>query len=247
MKWIVVGLLLGAVGGCGTSDEATAASRPKRTMVSGSLVLGTAVNLVSDPGFALVSTPGSYGGFYGSAGSTFTPLTIVTARDSRSPAGLRGAVALLTAPGATDAAGVGISFLGTVTGGTGPFHAEVWVSKSTLAGAPTTFDASEVHASVLYQQGGALDLDAVVADIRMVGARKWLPLRADFADGFAQGGYLSIAIPTSGGTWQVAAPSLVAQPLVDGVPTRALPWTATRPQTAAEEKTIIDLRARRPL
>ena len=238
---IVSGIMIATFAwGCGSSDDAPAATSPKkRTMVTGSLVVGTVVNLVPDPGFALAADSSSYGGFYGYTGADSKVLDIVPVRDSRSPAGLRGSVAVVTSPGATDTTGTGISLISAVTGGTGPFHAEVWLSKSTLAGTPTSFEPNEITVAMLDQQNGAVNLNAVDTDIQLEGDRKWVPMRADFADGFATGGYLSLTIPTSGGTWHIAAPSLVAQPLVDGVPTRALRWPTVRAQTPPEKSAIV--------
>ncbi len=247
MKNSLLSVFMLGVLACGSTDDSAPVVGPKRTLVTGALVVGSAVNLVPDPGFALTQQPGSYGGFYGSTGADSAELVIVPVRDSRSPAGLRGSVALVTAAGATDEAGAGITLLATVTGGAGPFHAEVWISKSMLSGTPAAFDASDFNAAIFDQRGGAMSMTAVVADARVVDGRTWIPTRVDFAGGLTDGGYFSVGIPTSGGTWHVAAPSLVAQPLVDGLPPRALRWdTALRAQTAVEKNAVAKLRARRP-
>ena len=239
---VLVALLLGSVL-CGCSADDPAPAGPKRTLVTGNLLVGTPVNLVQDPGFSLLDPNGGSGGFYAYSGLSSTPLTITSLRDSRSPAGLRGSVAVLTAPNATDDNSESIELITWMTGGPGAFHAEVWVSRSTLAGTPASFEASRITAAVIDQTGNAARLVAVEADARSsVDGRRWLPFRADLSGGFDTGGYFSITFGTDGGSWLVAAPSVVAQPLADALGTRSL---ATRPQTALEQSAVAKMRALR--
>ncbi|MDB4938136.1 MAG: hypothetical protein JWP87_5108 [Labilithrix sp.] len=238
------------------ADLATAqpppAAPPPRTMVTGNALPTSPVNLIADPGFGLVGA-GQQAGFgsFLAFDDSFTQLTLTTTVESRSPAGFGGAVAHVLADGATDRASTPIMVLTSFQGGAGPFHAKVWVSRSTVAGAPATLTigAKGMRASITDEtpDGEAFDLTPVESATRVSGGRTWTLLRAEITKGLGYGGFFVVHTGTGGGQFLIAAPEIVAQPLVDGlVSTHSTPaFVRTRSKTDAERTAILRYRSQR--
>jgi hypothetical protein len=139
-------------------------------------------------------------------------------------------------------------------GGAGPFHAKVWVSKSNLAGAPValTIDAKGMRASITDEtpDGEAFDLTPVEGATRVAGGRTWTLLRAEITKPLAYGGFFVLHTGTGGGQFHVAAPEIVAQPLVDGLAatrsTSSPLVVRARAKTSTEKSAILRYKSKLP-
>ena len=254
---------------CGTNEEAALNHTPpagepvptepapappvKRAIVQGKALPTSPVNLLADPGFALAAQQAGFGSFLAFDEETFSQLELATTVDSRSPAGFGGSVALVRPDGATNKKSAPVLLLTSFPGGAGPFHAKVWVSRSDLAGKPTdlTIDAKGIVASINdgTPDGEAFDLVPVEGSARIAGGRTWTLLRADVTKPLVYGGFFVVHTGTGGGQFHVAAPEIVAQPLVDGLAasTRSLS-TAQRARalSSAERKALVRDRSKPP-
>jgi hypothetical protein len=228
--------------GCGESDapapartaapdDSVAPTAPeapakRRTLVTGNALPTSPVNLIADPGFYLLGYEQGFGSFI-----TFYNdgdfAEVTSSADSRSPAGFGGRVANLKDAFATDAKSRAMTMLASFAGGPGPFRAQVWVSKSdskgTAVAAPT--DKAAIQISIAGGAPGAsqaYDLAVDPAATRTVGDRTWLLYRADIGEPITPGGFFMVEAGEGGGQWHIAAPELVATPLLAGQPTRAL-------------------------
>jgi hypothetical protein len=249
---LIAALSLSMLAGCGNNDDALA-PRPapvpepaseappavpaKRTIVTGNALPTSPVNLIADPGFGLADQQGGFGSFLAFDEATFVPLELATMVDSRSPAGFGGAVALVRPDGATSKRSEPVLLLTSFQGGAGPFHAKVWVSKSDLSGAPAELgiDAKGIRASITdgTPDGEAFDLTPIDEATRTIGGRTWTLLRGEITKPLTYGGFFVVRTGTGGGQFHIAAPEIVAQPLVDGL-------TATR----SLSRVSVGLRAR---
>lgn len=223
---------------------------PPRTLVSGTQMTTSPVNLLVDPGFGLVGQQTGYGAFLSLYDGTFSPVTITTTFDSRAPSGFGGSVAVVKAENATDKRSDAIVLLTSFLGGTGPFHAQVWVSKSDVKGSPVplTVDAKGVTASITdaTPDGEAFDLAAVPDAQRTAGARTWTLLRGTVTKALPYGGFFVVHAGTGGGQFLVAAPEITAQPLLDGLPVHSFGGTraaVARPSSASERAAIARYKA----
>jgi hypothetical protein len=230
-----------------------APSTPKaRTLVAGRALSTSAVNLIADPGFGLAGQQAGFGSFLAFDEASFTQLDLTTTLESRSPAGFGGAIALVKPDGATNKTSEPVMLLTSFQGGTGPFHANVWVSKSTVGGTPValTIDTKGVRASITDEtpDGEAFDLVPVPSATREVGGRTWTLLRADITKPLTYGGFFVLHTGTGGGQYHVAAPEIVAQPLVDGLgQTRsARAAIRARAKTSTERAAIVRYRSKLP-
>jgi hypothetical protein len=232
------------------SATATAPPGPpqKRTLVEGRQLPSSPVNLLLDPGFALVGTSPGYGLWLD---ERFEQTGLSVTSDSRSPAGFGGGVAVFQADGATNTESIELVFVAPFPGGEGPFHAEVWVSRSDVSGKPVSFTPDKKSILVSLTDGSlvgeAIDLKPIDGTTHTIGGRTWVLLGVD-AKSLTYGGYMIIKTGTKGGRWHLAAPQVVAQPLVQGLPTQSLDLskTVTRPITAKERQTIDAYRRLQP-
>ena len=272
-RFTLLTLLTGAAllaSACGTNDEGDklrrpetatdpkpaetpAAQPPPRRLISGSALPTSPINLIADPGFGLVGQQAAFGSFLALDEESMSPLDLATTLDSRSPAGFGGAVALVKPEGATNTKSAAIMLLTSFPGGPGPFHAEVWVSKSDLAGKPEelSIDAFGIRASITdgTPDGEAFGLLAVDGASRIAGGRTWTLLRTDVVKPLVYGGYFVVHTGTGGGQFHVAAPVVVPQPLVDGLAaTRSLSPSSirSRPKTATERSAILRYKSKLP-
>lgn len=238
-----------------TTAEVPATQPPVRTMVQGTQLGTSPVNLLVDPGFALVEGGAGYGSFLALYDGSFESFGLTTSIDSRSPAGFGGAVAV--AKGMTDKSSLPVLLLTSVLGGTGPFRAQVWVSKSDVKGNPVEIDLDEkkgVSAAVTDEtpDGKAYKLVAVPDMARTAGGRTWTLLRVTIPTPLAYGAYFVIRTGTGGGSYHFAAPEVVAQPLVDGMVDgmRTAAITVSAPRTraidASERAAITKYKNRKP-
>ncbi|AKV03420.1 hypothetical protein AKJ09_10083 [Labilithrix luteola] len=207
------------------------------------------VNLIIDPNFALATGSPSYGAFLAVSESGGL-ITLDTTADSRSPAGFAGNVAIVKAPNATDKRSTGVLLLASFQGGEGPFDAQVWVSKTDLAGNPAdvTIDAKGITASITNGtlDGQAYDLTPVDDERHVAGGKTWVLLRTKVTDPLPYGGYFLVNTGTGGGQFLVARPEIVPQSLAAGVATRSLDVKAVRaprPLTDAERLAMKRYRA----
>jgi hypothetical protein len=251
---------------CGTTDDSIppppttpadtgSATQPpappqKRTLVDGSQLATSPVNLLFDPGFSLVNIGESSYGMW--LDQSLTQGGLTTTLDSRSPAGFGGGVGLFQADGATNKESLDLLFVAPFQGGDGPFHAQVWVSKSDIGGKPVAFtaDAKSITASLSQDgpNGDAVDLKPVDGANKTVGGRTWVLLQADYPQPLPYGGYFLIHTGGNGGRWHVAAPSVVAKPLLDGLTTQSfsLGKPVIRRITAAERRAMESYRSMKP-
>jgi hypothetical protein len=253
---------------CGTNEEGDALRRPApaaeqppvatetappRTIVVGNALPTSPVNLIADPGFGLAGQQAGFGSFLAFDEDSFAQLELATTVDSRSPAGFGGAVALVRPDGATNKQSLPVLLLTSFPGGAGPFHAKVWVSRSTLAGKPAelTIDERGVVASITdgTPDGEAFDLTPVDGGSRTAGGRTWTLLRADITKPLTYGGFFIVHTGTGGGQFHIAAPEIVAEPLVAGLASnRSLPASArARAVSASERAVILRYKSRPPL
>jgi hypothetical protein len=236
-----------------TPAEVPPAPAPKRTLVTGDQLPTSPVNLLIDPGFGLVGEQAGFGAFLAFLDETFEPVDLTTRFDSRSPARFGGSVGVIMAAGATDKKSDAVIVITTFPGGAGPYHASVWVSKSTISGKPTAFtpDAKSIQASVTdgTLDGTAYDLAPAPEAPRVAGDRTWIELRAEVDAPLVYGGYFVLRTGEGGGKWLVAAPEVVAQPLVDALGTRSRAARAAvgRPRTPSESKAVAKYRSIEPV
>ncbi len=222
---------------------------PKRTLVDGTQLVAAPTNLLLDPGFGLVGGQQQYGAFFGFL-EDYTDLTLDATLDSRSPAAFGGAVALVKTDGATDKSSSPALVLASFQGGAGPFHGQVWVSKSTIDGKPTTFgtDKKTVYGMLTDSSpdGDAFDMTPVDGATKIIGGRTWVLLQVDVTKPLPYGGYFVVHMGGGGGQWQIAAPEVTAQPLLSGQTTMSLRAPAVgRSKTLAERGAITKYEARR--
>jgi hypothetical protein len=235
-----------------TPAEATPVAPPPRKMITGNALPTSPVNLIADPGFGLAGQQGGFGSFLAFDEASFAQLDLATHLDSRSPAGFAGSVAVVKPDGATDKQSAPVLLLTSFQGGAGPFHAQVWVSKSTVAGAPAelSIDAKGLTASITDEtpDGEAFDMKPIEGATRIAGGRTWTLLRADITKPLTYGGFFVVHTGTGGGHFQIAAPEVIAQPLVDGLAsTRSSSSTwRGRAKTATERSAILRYKSKPP-
>jgi hypothetical protein len=219
---------------------------PPRTLVDGKALPTTPVNLLADPGFSLVGREQGYGSFLAFYENSREELELGVTLDSRSPAGFGGAVALVRPKSATDTRSRSAVLLTTFLGGTGPFQAKLWVSKSNVAGEPVELptDGSAVRASVMNgtpDSDDAFDLTVEPDTTRTIGGRTWVLLSAAIAGPLGSGGFLVIRTGTKGGHIHLAAPEITSDELTIGQAVRSrsnVTFAAPRAKSAEERAAI---------
>lgn len=228
------------------------AAKP-RTLVEATVQPTSPVNLLTDPGFALVAAGASYSTFLAFEEASSAPFDIETTLDSRSPAGFAGGTALIRPAGATDTKSDAIILLTSVLGGQGPFRAQVWFSKSDAKGKPATLatDGSAVAASLTEEspEGKAYDLAPVPEATRTVSGRTWVLYRAEITSPLTFGGFFVIRTGEKGGQVQIAAPEVTTAEIVVGAAVRARAGAPARARatTSWERSAIRRFRAIKPV
>jgi len=234
-----------------TPAETTPAPAPRK-LVEGKVLPTSAVNLLTDPGFGLVGQETGFGSFIAVHEGDFSQVDMTTSFDSRSPAGFAGNVAVIHPAGATNTASESVMLLASFQGGEGPFRAQVWVSRTSISGAPLelTTDENGVHATVTdgTPDGEAFDLPPAEGMTRTSGGRTWVLFRGEVPKALPFGGFFVLRTGTAGGKFLVAAPEVVAQPLEAAVvaTTKSLGSAAAlraRSKTSAEKTAIARYRA----
>lgn len=233
--------------------EAPPPAPAPRTLVTGNALPTSPVNLIADPSFGTLGGQAGFGAFLAFDEATFSEVEVKTAIDSRSPAGFAGAVAVIAADGATSTQSDPVLFLTSFQGGGGPFHAKVWVSRSTLSGKPlpVTLGNKGIRATITdsaLEGGEAFDLAPVEGSERIAGGRTWVLLRGEVTKPIEYGGFFVVRTGTGGGQFHVASPEIVAQPLVDGLAaTRASrPALRARVPSAGERAAILRYKSAPP-
>lgn len=252
---------------CGTTDDgnvprlppspdSTATSEPSpapppRQLTSGRQLATSPVNLLTDPGFGLAGQQVGFGSFLAFYDGSFEQFELDTTLDSRSPAGFGGAVAIIKPAGATDKKSDSVLVLTSFLGGQGPFHAQVWASKSDVKGNPVDLptDGSAVKASIADgdpDTGETFDLKPVEGSAKTVGGRTWVLLKADIAKPLAHGGFFIVRTGSKGGQIHIAAPEVTTDQIVVGqaVMSRGARLAVSgRPKSASERVAIEKYRA----
>jgi hypothetical protein len=225
-----------ALVGCGTSDEPApnnqppateepsapeTPSAPGRQLIEGKQLPTSPVNLIADPGFGLAGQQGGYGSFLAFYEGGYDQFELETTIDSRSPAGFGGAVGLVRPAGATDKKSEPVILLTSFLGGAGPFHAQIWVSKSDVKGKPVDLptDGSAIKISVADGDpdvGESYDLKPVEGANRSIGGRTWVLHKADITKPLTSGGFFMIRTGEKGGHIHLAAPEVATDQLVVG-------------------------------
>jgi hypothetical protein len=239
---------------CGTSDEGNQGNQPAptgeppaeqppngaagRQLVEGKQLPTSAVNLIADPGFGLAGQQGGYGSFLAFYEGGYDQFELETAIDSRSPAAFGGAVALVRPAGATDKKSEPVVLLTSFLGGAGPFHAQIWISKSDVKGTPVDLptDGSAVKISIADGDpdlGESFDLKPVEGANRTAGGRTWVLYKADIAKPLTSGGFFMIRTGEKGGHIHIAAPEVTSDGLVVGQAVMRSSTTLTAARTKA--------------
>ena len=246
--------------GCGTSDEPSGnqapptaeppveqppQNAPGRQLIEGKQLSTSPVNLLADPGFGLAGQQGGYGSFLSFYEGGYDQYELETTIDSRSPAGFGGAVALIRPSGATNTKSEAIVLLTSFLGGAGPFHAQLWVSKSDVKGNPVDLptDGSALKASIADgdpDAGESFDLKPVEGANRVVGGRTWVLYKADITKPLTSGGFFMIRTGEKGGHIHLAAPEVTTDQIVVGQAVmRGSAFAATaRTKTSVERMAI---------
>ena len=83
---------------------------------------------------------------------------------------------------------------------------------------------------------------------RNAGGRTWILLRADITKPLTYGGFFVVHTGTGGGHFQIAAPEVIAQPLVDGLTSTRSRSSVShgRAKTASERSAILRYRSTPP-
>lgn len=194
-------------------------SAPGRQLIEGKQLPTSPVNLIADPGFGLASQEGGYGSFLAFYEGGYDQFELETAIDSRSPAGFGGAVALVRPAGATDKKSEPVVLLTSFLGGAGPFHAQIWISKSDVKGTPVDLPTDAVKISIADGDpdlGESFDLKPVDGANRTIGSRTWVLYKADIAKPLSSGGFFMIRTGEKGGHIRIAAPEVTSDGLVVG-------------------------------
>lgn len=222
--------------------EAPPAAQPRK-LVEGDVLPTSPTNLLMDPGFGLAGQQAGFGAFLTFVDGSFDMVDVKTTTDSRSPAGFGGGVAILEASGATNTKSDPLMMLTSFQGGQGPFHAQVWVAKNSIAGNPLDVptDKKQLRISVVdgTPDGTAYDLDPVDAATRVVGGRTWVLFRATIPNAIPFGGYFVVRTGDGGGKYLVAAPEVVADAVTGAAATKSLAARATSRARTSSERTAI--------
>lgn len=196
-----------------------AATAPGRQLIDGKALPTSPVNLLADPGFGLAGQGGGYGSFLAFYEGGYDQYEIETTIDSRSPAGFGGAVGVIRPSGATDKKSEPVVLLTSFLGGAGPFHAQIWVSKSDVKGNPVDVPSDAVKASIADgdpDAGESFDLKPVEGANRTVGGRTWVLYKADVTKALTSGGFFTVRTSDKGGRIHLAAPEVTSDQVVVG-------------------------------
>jgi hypothetical protein len=228
-----------------------------RKLVAGPLLPSSPGNLLLDPSFGLLSSQdaayGTFQGTYSDDGSQFIPQTTL---DSRSPAGFSGNVAVLLTAMATDTKSRNFTLLTSVLGGTGSYHASIWVSKSNVAGQPIDFSPADKQISVELTTdvdsgpaGASAKVYPLVADPTPQVAsngRSWTHYQVDVTDPLPNGAFMLIGVGNKGGAFQLAAPEVTSSALEKQLSNMSLVKTQSRAMTDEERAAIRRYKATPP-
>lgn len=227
---------------------------PGRQLIEGKQLPTSPVNLIADPGFGLSAEQGGYGSFMAFYEGGYEQIELDTKIDSRSPAGFGGAVAVVRPSGATDKKSEPVVLLTSFLGGAGPFHAQIWVSKSDVKNNPVELplDGSAIKVSIADGDpdvGESFDLKPVEGSNRNIGDRTWVLYKADVTKPLTSGGFFMIRTGEKGGFIQLAAPEVTSDQLVVGqavMRSRTMFAASARTKTALEKNAIKKYRSVKP-
>lgn len=226
-----------------TTEPTTPPPPEGRKLVDGAAFATSSVNLLVDPNFTIGSDGFTAGTFVAYEELTGAKLALTTSTESRSPAGAGGSVAKIMATNVTDKSSRSALVLSSFLGGSGPFDAKIWVSKSTIDGLPTdvAFGAKGITAMVAdgTPNGDSFDMTADDASRRVVGGRTWVLLRTTIPRALPYGGYFIVRAGTGGGYFSLASPEIVAQPLATTAASRPLNAVRAPRATTSEEQAAI--------
>jgi hypothetical protein len=230
------------------TGTSTTAAVPRK-LIEGHLLPSSPGNLLLDPGFGqLSSQEASYGSFLGYYADDSSQFVASTTLDSRSPAGFSGNVAILLAAMATDTKSRSIQLIASILGGTGPYHASIWVSKSNVAGQPTDFSPADKQISISLATDFGSGPSAAKAQVyplvpdatpQVAGnGRAWTHYQVDVTDPLPYGVFLLIGTGTKGGAFELAAPEITSAALENQLSTMSLVKTQSRALTDDERALI---------
>lgn len=208
--------------GCGSSSEPeqpaqapviappeTVTPKAVRTIVHRPLLAGSAQNLLLDIAFR---EPG-WGHFTTIFDTGYSQVAVASKTLSLSAASVSAPVGIFKDPAATDDKSKGMVSVASFVGGAGPFTARVWISRSTVAGAPAELldDASEFRASITtggIPEGKAYDLTR--KDEKVVGNRTWVLFEARVEATLPSTAFFNLKFGRRGGAYMVQAPEVIA-------------------------------------
>ena len=226
---------------------------PGRQLIEGKQLPTSPVNLIADPGFGLSADQGGYGSFMAFYEGGYDPLELETKIDSRSPAGFGGAVATIRPNKVTDTKSEPVVLLTSFLGGAGPFHAQLWVSKSDVKNNPVDLptDGSAIKVSIADGDpdvGESFDLAAVDGASRTIAGRTWVLYKTDVTKPLSSGGFFMIRTGEKGGVIHLAAPEVTSDQLVVGqaVMRSSTSLAVARAKTPLERNAIKKYRSVKP-
>ncbi|MBK6463269.1 MAG: hypothetical protein IPF92_20025 [Myxococcales bacterium] len=205
---------------------------PPRTLVTGTLRPGSPENLLIDPGFsgAEQGEQGA-GGFLAYFAKTFARFTPVAVPDSASPAGHGGNVLALS--NATVPLPRAIEVVLRFTGGKGPFVAEVWMAARDPEGAARPWGPTGPSATILAPAADqATTLAPDQSPPRQASGRSWTRFTGTFSGDIVGAGLLVVNTGSLPGTVDLAAPQVLAVPIVSTLG-RATSPRSLRPEERA--------------
>ena len=263
MKTMTLTLVVGIVGilasGCGSSEEPqqpaqapvftppeTTTPKAVRTIVQRPLLAGSPQNLLLDIAFREPGW-GHFTTFFdmGSSQATVAGKTL-----SLSPASVSAPVGIFRDPVATDEKSKGMVSVASFLGGSGPFVARVWVSRSTAAGEPSELldDPSVFRAALTtggYPEGKAYDLTR--KDEKVIGSRTWVLFETRVDATLPSTAFFNLRFGRKGGAFMVQAPEVVALNLLPSGDTPMALKLAAAPRTVTfEESAAIGAYLRQP-
>lgn len=229
-------------------------SATTRTLVDRGTYSTSPTNLLLDPGFSFGAGEGGAGAFLAFYEANFASYEFDTTIDSRSPAGFGSAVANIKPANATDTSSRAVLMLSSFLGGEGPFTVRIWASKSDAAGNPVDLVTGEDGITVSVAEddptGAAYELQPVPSASRVSGGRTWTLLELRLPKALPYGGFFLVRTGRGGGQHLVAAPEVLADPLVAALGTRSLEapnaTLVSRAVTSAERSAIVRYRSLPP-
>jgi hypothetical protein len=259
-KYITLFALSLGVVACGSSSEpeqpksdlpTDPGSQPQpqpavRTLINRPLLSGSPLNLVLDQGFR-DSGWGHFTTVYDNLSGQLTP----TQRTfSLSPVSVTAPVGIFKDPAATDEKSKGFTSLCSFLGGKGPFVARVWVSRSSVAGAPLPLEDDPAVFRTSITTGGLPEgkaYDLARKEEKLLGDRTWILFEGTIDAELPSTAFFNLKFGRRGGGFMVTAPEVLATALLPPAGKTMALQLALRARTVLpEESSAIAAYVRQP-